>query len=207
MTNLKLQVNYRQQKGKSYRKQLARREMIPGVVYGQAVGSIPVEVGIKPLNKILSEGTNAVIDLTINGMESNGDSQHKVMIKDMQYGAVRHELLCVDLHQISLNNPIQTAVPINFIGAVSDGLEQYVLRELQVSCLPNDIPREITVNLDGLSVGDTITVRDIMIPNNVILVDEPDTTVVTVTAHRAEELPAEETELDNPGAVASETPA
>jgi len=67
MTNPNLQVNYGHQKGKSYRKQLARQEMIPGVVYGRAVGSIPVEVGIKPLNKILSKGANSLIDLTING--------------------------------------------------------------------------------------------------------------------------------------------
>jgi len=117
-----------------------------------------------------------------------------VLIKDIQYGAVKHELLSVDLHQISLNDPIQAAVPINFIGKVNDGIEQYVLRELQVSCLPADIPKEIKVNLDGLSVGDTVSVRDIAVPNNVVLVDEPDTTVVTVMAQRVEELPVAETE-------------
>ncbi len=209
MTNPNLQVNYRHQKGKSYRKQLARREMIPGVVYGRAVGSIPVEVGIKPLNKILSEGANSLIDLTINGAGSEEDRHYKVLIKDMQYGAVKHELLSVDLHQISLNNPIQTTVPINFIGKVNDGIEQYVLRELQVSCLPTDIPREITVNMDGLSVGDTVAVRDITVPNNVVLVDEPDTAVVTVTAERAEEAPAVEAEpgTGDPEANAGETPA
>ncbi len=194
MTNPNLQVNYRHQKGKSYRKQLARQEMIPGVVYGRAVGSIPVEVGIKPLNKILSKGANSLIDLTINGSGGQEDNHYKVLIKDIQYSAVKHELLSVDLHQISLNDPIQAAVPINFIGKVNDGIEQYVLRELQVSCLPADIPKEIEFNLDGLSVGDTVSVRDIAVPNNVVLVDEPDTTVVTVMAQRVEELPVAETE-------------
>jgi len=209
MENLKLQVNYRKQKGKSYRKQLIRREMIPGVVYGRAAGNIPVEVEIKPLKKILSEGANALIDLTINGGGSEEDRHFKVLIKDMQFGAVKHELVSVDLHQISLNDPIQTAVPINFIGAVSDGIEQCILRELQVSCLPTDIPREIVINLDGLSVGDTIAVRDIMLPNNVVLVDEPESTVVTITAQRAEELPALEAEpgTGDLGSAASATPA
>ncbi len=207
MANFDLQVSYRRRKGKSYRKQLARRGMIPGVVYGRAVGNIPVEVGLKPLNKILSGGVNSLIDLNINGAGGQEDRHYKVLIKEVQYGAVKHELLSVDLHQISLNNPIQTAVPINFIGKVNDGIEQYVLRELQVSCLPNDIPREIKVNLDGFSVGDTVAVRDITVPNNVVLLDEPDATIVTVMARRAEELPAAEDEpgIGEPGANVDET--
>jgi large subunit ribosomal protein L25 len=210
MVDFNLQVNYRNQKGRSYRRQLARRDMIPGVVYGREVGSIPVEVGLRPLKKILSEGANALIDLTIKGFKSEEDRQYKVLIKDIQYGPVRHDLLCVDLHQIALDSAIQTTVPINFTGAVSDGIEQYILRELQVSCLPTDIPREINVNIEGLTVGDTITVRDIEMPDNVQLLDEPDATVVTVVAQRAEELPDEveaETDEGEPDVAGDETPA
>ncbi|WP_347489671.1 50S ribosomal protein L25 [Desulfoscipio sp. XC116] len=208
MANLNLQVSYRQQKGKSYRKQLARREMIPGVVYGKAVGSIPIEVELKPLKKILSAGANSLIDLSVKGPET--EERHcKVLIKSMQYGAVKHNLLSVDLHQISLESTIQTAVPINFSGAVNDGLVQYALREIQVSCLPTDIPREVNVNIDGLTIGDTIAVRDVAIPNNVDLVDDPGTTVVTVVAQRADEAPAVEAAPgeDEPGAAADGTPA
>ncbi len=209
MANFNLQVNCRKQIGRSYRKQLARRDMIPGVVYGQAVGSIPVEVELRPLKKIYSEGANALIDLTIKGSKGEEDRQYKVLIKNIQYGAIKHDLLSVDLHQIALDSAIHAAVPINFTGAVSDGIEQYILRELQVSCLPTDIPREINVNIEGLTVGDTIAVRDIEVPVNVQLVDELDATVVTVVAQRTEELPdvkAEDGEGES-GTAGDETPA
>ncbi|KAF1085835.1 50S ribosomal protein L25 [Sporotomaculum syntrophicum] len=208
MTNLNLQVNHRKQKGRSYRKQLARREMIPGVVYGKAVGSIPVEVELRPLKKILSQGANALIDLTIKGFKGEEDKQYKVLIKDIQYGAIKHDLISVDLHQIALDSAIQAAVPINFVGAVSDGIVQNILRELQVSCLPTDIPREINVNIEGLTVGDTIAVRDIEVPGNLQLVDELDATVVTVVAQRTEEQPDVEVEAGEgePGTAGDETP-
>lgn len=128
-----------------------------------------------------------MIDLTIKGSGGEEERHYKVLIKDMQYGAIKHNLLSVDLHQISLDNVIQAVVPINFTGAVNDGIVQYTLRELQISCLPADIPREVVVNVDGLSVGDTIAVRDIAVPDNVELLDDPATTVVTVVAQRTEE--------------------
>lgn len=210
MANANLQVNVRRRKGKSYRNQLARRGMIPGVVYGKAVGSIPVEVELKPLQKILSEGANAIIDLTIKGSGLEKEKQYKVLIKDTQYGIVQNNLISVDLHQISLENKVETMVPLNFIGKVAPGgIAQHTVRELHVSCLPADIPHEITVNMDDLSVGHTITVGDIAVPDNVEILDEPDTAVVAVVAQGVEEKPDDAAGAgeDETGAAGDETPA
>ncbi|TYO96977.1 50S ribosomal protein L25 [Desulfallas thermosapovorans] len=209
MSNVNLQVNVRQRKGKSYRKELARRGMIPGVVYGKAVGSIPVEVELKPLQKILSSNPNAIIDLTIKGSGLEKEKQYKVLIKDAQYGIIQHDLISVDLHQISLDNKIDMTVPLKFTGEVGDGIAQFALRELQVSCLPVDIPKEITVNIEGLSVGDTIAVRDIAVPDKVEVLDEPGATVLTVVAQGVEESPDIEAEAGEgeAGTAGDETPA
>lgn len=209
MTDFNLQVNYREKTGKSYRKELARREWVPGVVYGKEVGSIPVELEYKPLRNILLRGSNAVVNLSIQGSDEGKTQNCKVLIKDLQYDPLKGDLMNIDFHQISLKDTIQANVPINFVTGKVDGIVQYLLRELEVSCLPTDIPQEFTVNVGELSVGDTITVKDIAVPDNVTVLNEPDVAVVTVVAQRAAEEPtAEEEAEEGAGEVAeTETPA
>ncbi|SFR04411.1 50S ribosomal protein L25 [Desulfoscipio geothermicus] len=196
MSDFNLQVNYREKKGKSYRKELARREMVPGVVYGKGAGSIPVELEYRSLRTILQRGGKPVIDLTVQGPGAGETRNYKVLIKEMQYDPIKGDLMNIDFHQISLDDDIQTAVPINYVTGKVNGIVQYLLRELQVSCLPGDIPQEVTVNVDGLAVGDTITVQDIAVPDKVTVLDEPDTAVVTVVAQQAEDKPAAEEEAE-----------
>lgn len=190
MSDFNLQVNYREKKGKGYRKQLSHKDMVPGVVYGKTVGSIPIELEYKPLRQILIHGRNSIIDLTITGPGADNVQNYKVLIKDLQHDPIKRDLMNIDFHQISMDDAIQTNMPINFIGDIKDGILQYGLRELQISCLPTDIPRQISLNLDGLTVGNTVTVKDIVLPNNVSVLDDQDAMVVTVMAHRKEEEPA-----------------
>jgi len=199
MAEVNLQVNYRARTGKSYRKELARKDMVPGVVYGKAVGSIPVEVEYKPLKNIM--GQNAVIDLTILGPGQGETRNLKVLVKGYQVDPIKRVYRNIDFHQISLDNAIQVGVPVELTGQVTGGILQQGLREVQVSCLPGDIPPGVTVSLDGLTVGDTITVQDLQLPESVTVLSEPDAMVATVVAQRAEE-----TEPDA-GEEGAETPA
>ncbi|HBX23940.1 MAG TPA: 50S ribosomal protein L25 [Desulfotomaculum sp.] len=184
MAEFNLQVNYRAKTGKSYRKELANKDMVPGVVYGKAVGSIPVEMEYKPLRNIL--GQNAVIDLTVLGPDQGETRNLKVLVKDVQVDPIKRVYLNIDFHQISLDYAIQVGVPIELTGQVKGGILQHGLREVQVSCLPGDIPRGVTANLDGMTVGDTITIRDLPLPENITVLDEPDAMVATVVAQRVE---------------------
>ncbi len=212
MGNVSLQACYREKTGKTYRKKLAKKDKVPGVVYGKAVGSIPVEVDYKPLREILNTDRYSVVDLTIQGAGDGQPKSYKVLIKDLQYDPIKRDLLNVDFHQISLEQPIQVTVPVAVTGKIKDGVLQYGLRELEVSCLPGDIPREITVSVDGLAVGDTITVGDINLPSGVSVLDDPEAVVVTVVAERtaaAEEPGAAEEagEGEAAGAPGEEAPA
>lgn len=185
MTEFNLQVNYRAQTGKSYRKELARKDMVPGVVYGKAVGSIPVEMEYKPLKNII--GQNAVIDLTVLGPGKEETRSLKVLVKGYQVDPIRRVYQNIDFHQISLDNAIQVGVPVELAGQVTGGILQQGLREIQVSCLPGDIPREVTVSLEGMTVGDSITVQELQLPENVTVLSEPGAMVATVVAQQAEE--------------------
>lgn len=208
MADLSLQVNYRAKTGKSYRKELARRNMVAGVVYGKAVGSIPVEMEYKPLRNVLSSGYNSVIDLTVNGPGEQETRGFKVLIKDLQYDPIKRVIQNVDFHQISMDSAIQVAVPIEFTGKLASGILQYGLRELQVSCLPGNIPREIVVNLDGLKEGDSIAVQDITVPGGVTVLDDPDSIVASVVAQQVEEtVPAEDEEAGEAAGATGEAPA
>ncbi|MFA7467468.1 MAG: 50S ribosomal protein L25 [Desulfotomaculaceae bacterium] len=203
MAEFNLQVNYRAKTGKSYRKELASREMVPGVVYGKSVGSIPVEMQYKPLRNIL--GQNSVVDLTVLG-PGEGETQNlKVLVKDVQVDPIKRVYLNIDFHQISLDYAIQVGVPIELTGQVKSGILQHGLREVQVSCLPGDIPRGVTASLDGMTVGDTITVQDLPMPENITVLDEPGAMVATVVAHRAEA--AEPGADEEAGGEGAEAPA
>ncbi|MCG8402439.1 MAG: 50S ribosomal protein L25 [Firmicutes bacterium] len=194
MTEVNLQVNYRQQTGKSYRKELARKDMVPGVVYGKAVGSIPVEMEFKTLKTVLAGGRNAVIDLALQGPGEAESRNFKVLIKDLHVDPIKRVIQNIDFYQISMDNAIQVAVPIELTGELESGILQYGLRELQVSCLPGDIPREVAVSLEGMNVGDCVSVQDIKVPDSVTVLDDPGSVVASVVAQRVEEPgPAEDT--------------
>lgn len=204
MAEFNLQVDYRDRTGKSYRKELARRDMLPGVLYGKAVGSIPVEMEFKPLKNILAGNRNAIIDLAVRGPGQGETRNFKAMIKDLHYDPIKRIIQNIDFYQVSMDNAIQVGISIELTGEVAEGILQYGLRELQVSCLPGDIPGGITASLDGMKVGDTITVQDLAVPENVTVLDDPGTVVASVVAQRLE---AEEPKAEEAGEEALETPA
>lgn len=207
MENVILQVNYRTKTGKSYRKELTRRGMVPGVIYGKEVGdgggSIPVEVEFKPLKNILSNAKNSIIDLTVQG--GDAPENFKVLIKDMQHDPIKRMIWNIDFHQISMKESITTSIAITFNGEVKTGIPQHGIRELQISCLAANIPSEIAVDLDSLNAGDTVAVKDINVPDDVTVLDDPEALIVTVLAERKAEEPAAEPADANEGAAAGAT--
>ena len=125
----------------------------------------------------------------------------------MQYDPIKRSLRNIDFHQISMKDAIVTSVAITFTGEVKAGIPQYGIRELQISCLPTDIPAQIEVNLDALNVGDTMAVKDIATLDKVAFLDDPDALIVTVLAERKAEEPAGEEAAnaeEGDGAVAAE---
>ena len=203
MENVSLQVNYRAKTGKSYRKELISRGMVPGVIYGKEVGdsgSIPVEVEFKALKNILVNAKNSIIDLTVQ--DGDAPKSYKALIKDMQHDPIKREIRNIDFHQISMKELINTHVTITFHGEVKLGVPQHGLRELQISCLPSNIPSAIEVDLGGMNVGDTVAVKDITALNDVTFLDDPDALIVTVLAERKTEESAVDKSADAEGAAA-----
>ena len=107
-------------------------------------------------------GTHSLVDLHIAGGDNGG--RHKVLIKEVQRDPVRDEFVHVDFHAVALDQEMQTAVPVDVQGEearTDNGVVQLVLREVNISCLPTDIPEAIAVDVSDLAIGDVVTVAQL----------------------------------------------
>jgi large subunit ribosomal protein L25 len=166
---------------------------IPAVVYGAAEPSVAIEVDPKQILKILHSDTghNSIFDLEING----STAKTKAMIVDWQYEPIKGSLLHIDLKRIALDKAIRVEVPIQLVGIASGvknqgGILDQVLRELEIECLPGDIPSHIDVDVTNLEFGDVLRVADLPHSDKLKFLTDEDATVAHVTAVKEEAAPA-----------------
>jgi large subunit ribosomal protein L25 len=175
---------------------------IPAVVYGAGQESVAIEVDPKQILRILhsESGHNTIFDLDISGQ-----SGAKAMIVDWQYEPVKDTLLHIDLKRIALDKVMIVSVPVRLIGTASGvknegGMLDQVLREVEIECLPADIPSHIDVDVTGLAMHGVIRVSDLPHSGSIKFLSPEDATVAHVVSIRAEAEPAAE-------AAAGTTPA
>ncbi len=174
---------------------------IPAVVYGAKQDAIAIEVDPKQIQRILysETGHNSIFDLEISG----SSAQTKAMIVDWQYEPIKGKLLHVDLKRIALDKAIKVEVPIQLMGVPSGvklqgGILDQVLREVEVECLPGDIPSHIDVDVSNLNIGDSIRVADLPHEDKIKFLTDEDATVAHVVSIREEV-------VETPDAVAAAT--
>jgi large subunit ribosomal protein L25 len=184
MDNLALEVEPRQDTGKSAARRLRREGKVPGVVYGIQEPS-SVTVNPKELEKIFSSaaGTNAIIQLEITGQVK---AVRPVIVKELQRDAMSDRIVHADFLEIRMDQKIRVNVPLILDGESPGiklgGILSVLLRELEVECLPNAIPSEILVDISALETGDVVHVRDLTLPADVELITGADDPIVTVIA-------------------------
>lgn len=211
MAGLSLNVDMREGRGKGYANRLYAKGYMPAVVYGKGIGSIPVELSVRDLEAILKTkaGRNSIIDMQIQGPE---EQKQKVMIKDVEYHPIKRDILHADFVQISMTDKIQITVPLQLVGdapgTAEGGRLEHLLWEVDIKCLPGGIPDNLTVDVSGLNIGDSINVVDINVPEGVEIMAEEDTVVARVAAPAAVETEegeegeaAEESETAEAGAA------
>jgi large subunit ribosomal protein L25 len=200
-------VAARPREGK-FNKNAARRVRvkgrIPAVVYGAAQPSVAIELDPRQIQKILhsESGHNSIFDLEIDG----STAKTKAMIVDWQYEPIKGALIHIDLKRIALDKAIRVEVPIQLTGVAEGvknqgGILDQVLRELEIECLPGDIPTHIDVDVSNLSFGDVLRVADLPHADKLKFLTDEDTTVAHVTAVKEEVVPVVE------AVVAAATPA
>jgi large subunit ribosomal protein L25 len=183
MKEVVIKATPRDKLGKEHVKKLRRKGIIPAVVYGAETSPLPLEVEAKSFLALLRSGLgeNVIITLDIEDPK-NGDK--KVLIRELQRDPVGGNILHVDFQQISLSKKLTIKVPIHLIGTPigvqqDGGILQHALRELEVECLPTEIPEKVEVDVSGLKIGDSIHVGDVRLEGGQILSD-PQGSIVSV---------------------------
>ena len=209
MKEVVLSANLREEIGSRRIKKIRKEGFIPGVVYGGSK-AFPVKITRSSLIKFLHEykGENVIINLEI-AEEKNKAKGNTVMIKEMQYDPVSEEIIHLDFNKISLTKTISVKVSVEpkgeAVGVKADGGSlNHVLWELELECLPKDMPKSIPVDVTALKIGDAIHIKDIKFPQGVIVKHEPDAIVLSVAAPVKEEEVAEEAALGEEGAAEPE---
>ena len=199
MAGVSLKGQIRTGLGKQEARKLRSQRLIPGVVYGGAVGPVPVTVDSLELTKALGTGAgeNVLITLSLAG---DGGRTTTVILKELQRDPVRGGPLHVDFLEISMKRKIRVQVPLQCVGEPTGvknkgGFLEQHLREVTVECLPGAIPDQIRVEVSHLDLGDAIHVRDLTVTADVKVVDDgtrPVVSVLAVAAVAEEAAPAEE---------------
>jgi large subunit ribosomal protein L25 len=202
-----LSVELREPAGSRGARRLRRTGKVPGVVYGGGEDPVSFAVDARLLRQTLAHA-GAVIDLSVDGTTT------PVVLKEIIRHPVTGDTVHVDLLRVRLDQTIQTMVVVELVGTdeapgVKEGgvLEQ-VTREVTIEALPTDIPDNIQHDVSEAQIGDTITLASLNVPSGVSLIDDPETTLATLTPPRlqTEEEPEieEETELVGEGDTAEE---
>ena len=191
-----LDVVKREGRGKNEARRLRAAGRIPGVVYGQrnegkAPEGVPVAVDPKAVLHILhsDSGANTLIKLKLDGKES------QVMVKEYQLDPITHKLLHADFYQLAMDKAITVTVPVLVQGTpegvkVQGGMLDFVTRELQVQCLPKDIPEHIDIDVSPLMLHQAIRLKDLPENPKWKVLNDPDTMLVHVVLPKAEEVAA-----------------
>lgn len=162
---------------------------IPAVVYGAGQDPVAVTVDPKVITKILhsESGHNTIFDLNVEGGAAT-----KAMIVDWQHEPIKGKLLHIDLKRIAMDKPMRVSVPVQLVGTATGvknqgGILEHVLREVEVECLPSDIPSHLDVDVSELAINSAIRISDLPHSGKLKFLGEEDATVAHVTSVRAEE--------------------
>lgn len=192
-------------RGKNEARRLRASGNIPAVVYGAGRDPLAVVVNPKQVNKILGSSTG---HNTIFNLDTQEDSATPVMVVDWQHDPLKGKLLHVDLKRIDLTARLRVKVPVTTSGEpvgvkIQGGLLEIVSREIEIECLPDDIPESFNVDVAGLSIGQSVRSSDVALAGSMILISSPDSVIAHVVALRVTEAAAAEAE---PAAAATGEP-
>jgi large subunit ribosomal protein L25 len=192
LETLEIQVNAREPGSKHQARRLRREGKIPAILYGPKVQAIPLELNNKEFSTRVAglEGSHLVRLKS----KSTSLADKVALVKEMQYHPISGDVIHADFYEVDLTAKIEVSVPLHFVGkaagVVRGGILQPIVREIQVECLPLDIPEFFNVDVTALDIGDSVHIKELPIPEGVTAVYESNFALVTVATPTVEEEPA-----------------
>lgn len=197
MDLIELNTDTRKEKGNGPARVLRRDGRIPAVLYGPKSEPIMLSVSVREIENILKKESSArvLLGLTVDGAKGK---PKPVMIKELQRHPVTRSFLHVDFYEVDMARKIKVNVPIvtegKCKGVELGGMLQIIRRELEVFCLPHEIPESVIIDITDLDVGESVHVQDIPLGENVEIPADVNFTILTVTSPKAEDEEGEEAE-------------
>jgi large subunit ribosomal protein L25 len=200
--NIVVKTEKRQDLGSNASRRLRAQGFVPAVLYGEAMDSTALALSKKDIVQImrLETGENTIFKVSV------GADAYDTMIKELQIDPATDELLHVDLIRINMDKPIRVTVPVVHHGEpfgvkTEGGFIDFANREVEVECLPRDIPESLSIDIADLHIGQSFKVQGMAVPEGVKVLTDPNTVLVLISLpHKEEEFPGEKPE----GEVAAE---
>ena len=189
MKSIQVSAEIRSSRGKNAARQLRHQGRIPAVLYGRKQAALSLSLDPKELVGILH---SAARHNTIFSLDLKDQGSTSVMLKEWQFDPVTETLLHADLLRIAMDNTLHVSVPVLPVGlaaGVKDqgGIFEFVLRQLEVECLPADIPKHISADISHLEVGSNLRVSDLLVDSKLKVLSDLDLVVAHVVAPKEEE--------------------
>ena len=198
MELLELKAVTRTDAGKGQARTLRREGRLPAVLYGPNTDPVMLSIDLSELEDILKGGSagQALLNITVD----DGKKTHTAMIKELQASPLSREYLHVDFYEVDMKRKINVMVPVTTtgkcIGIEMGGMIQLIRRELEVLCLPGEIPEFIEIDITELNIGDSVHVEDVKLEGDVEIPHDVDFTILTILSAKMAEEEVEEEELE-----------
>src|SRR5437762_1338942 len=202
---IEAQVRNEESRGKNEARRLRVSGKIPAVVYGAKKDTVAVSVDPKDISRILQSETrhNTIFDLKL------GNENTKAMIVDWQYEPIKGNLMHIDMKRIAMDQKLRVKVPIQLAGVpegvkTQGGILEQVLREVEIECLPTNIPKSIDADVTALVFGEVLRVSDLPHSEDMKFLTDENQTVAHITAVKEEVAPTPEAVAEAAGATPAE---
>ncbi len=198
MAEISLHARKRTELGKQDVKRLRKAGSIPAVVYGKSTEPFSLQISERDFFKLAhGEHGSSLASILISLFIDDDKSKKKMtLIKEIQHDPITGEVMHIDFHEISLTEKIHAHIPIvasgTSRGEKEGGIVDQTLRELEITCLPTDLPKEIKVDISDLGLHGSIHVRDLDLGDKVEVLTDKDLSIVSIVVPRVVEEVVEE---------------
>lgn len=193
MKTIELAVERRETRGKNAARRTRSAGKIPAVVYGAGRDTVPITVNARDLSDAFrgGAGENAIFLLKLQG----SDQTRHAMIRDMQRDPLSRRTVHLDFVRVLMDTKIRVRVPVEVVGVAKGvktdgGILDFVSRDIEIECLPGNIPEKLPVDVTELSIGDALRISDVPSPEGVEIVDDAEKVVLHIAHPSHEEVAA-----------------
>jgi large subunit ribosomal protein L25 len=191
MATASLTAQPRSETGKGVARKLRAAGQLPGVIYGHGREPQPLSINARDFDRLAERVriTSTVIELALDGKTA------RTLVRELQRDPIKRTVLHVDFQELVAGETVTVNVPLRFVGTpegvrVGGGILEEIVHQLRVECDPANIPDHLDVDVSVLTIGHSLHVSDLKLPEGIEVADDPETTVAVVSAPKAEEVVA-----------------